>query len=136
MAEQTKPGWNYWPIVILGLVWNLMGVMNYITQTSAESVAAMPDAYRTLIETRPAWATAAFAVAVFGGAVGCILLILRRSVAVPVLQLSLLGVAVTMAHAIISAPNTQVLIGTAMSLIVAIVLLWVATLARARGWLR
>ena len=41
-------------------------------------VDAMPEAYRAIVENRPAWATAAFAIAVFGGAFGCLLLLLRK----------------------------------------------------------
>ena len=58
-----------------------MGVMNYFGQMNAEMVAAMPEAKREIIESRPAWATGAFAVAVFGGEIGSVLLLLRKSAA-------------------------------------------------------
>ena len=132
-----KPNWNYWVIVVLGLFWNVMGSLNYITQTNPEAVAAMPEAYQTLIASRPAWATAAFAIAVFAGAVGCILLLMRRKVAFQVLLLSLLGVVVTLIHAVIATGfSGQVLMGTGMSVVVAAVLLWVARMAESKGWLR
>lgn len=132
-----KPNWNYWVIVVLGLFWNVMGSLNYITQTNPEAVAAMPEAYQTLIASRPAWATAAFAIAVFAGAVGCILLLMRRKVAFQVLLLSLLGVVVTLIHAVIATGfSGQVLMGTGMSVVVATVLLWVARVAESKGWLR
>ncbi len=137
MTEHSKPGLNYWPIVILGLVWNLMGCLNFIGQSDPDVVAAMPEAYQAVIADRPAWATAAFAIAVFGGAVGCILLLLRRAVAVQVLILSLFGVGVTLIHAILAAGlSAQVLTSTGMSLVVAAILLWVAQMAKGRGWLR
>lgn len=132
-----KPGWNYWPVVILGLLWNLMGCMNYITQSNAELVATLPESYQALIVGRPAWATAGFALGVFGGAVGCILLLLRRKVAIPVLVISLLGVAVTLAHSVMVAGlQMDVILSTGMSLVVAAILLWVAQSAKGRGWLR
>lgn len=140
MTEQTKPPLSYWPMVILGLLWNLMGCANYIMQTSAETVATMPQAYQAIITNRPAWATAAFAIAVFGGAVGCNLLLLRRRVAYYTLLASFAGVAVTMIHALsvvgVGPEGQQVLIGTGMSLVVAAFLLWTSHNARKRGWLR
>ncbi|NQZ72146.1 MAG: hypothetical protein HRT60_03675 [Dinoroseobacter sp.] len=86
-----KPHFSYWLIAATGLLWSLGGCLNYITQTSPEAVAQMPEVYQLLINGRPAWATAGFAISVFGGAVGCILLLMRRRQAVPVLALSLIG---------------------------------------------
>lgn len=90
MQSQTPP-FLFWAIAIVGLLWNLIGCWNYIVQTNAEAIAQMPEVYRVLIENRPDWATAGFAVSVFGGAVGSILLLLRKRVAVGVFILSLLG---------------------------------------------
>jgi uncharacterized membrane protein len=73
--------WSFWVIGVVGLVFNLMGCINYVSQMNAENVAAMPDVYRAIVETRPAWGTGAFAIAVFGGLLGCLLLLLRKSVA-------------------------------------------------------
>ena len=135
--DMDKPKISYWTIAALGLAWNLMGCLNIIAQTNPDTVAQMPEAYGAVIASRPAWATAAFAIAVFGGAVGCILLLLRRRVAVQVLMLSLGGIMLTMVHAVLTAGfAAQVLIGTGMSLLIGIVLLWMARLASRSGWLR
>lgn len=135
--DMDKPKISYWTIAALGLAWNLMGCLNFIAQTNPDTVAQMPEAYGAVIASRPAWATAAFAIAVFGGAVGCILLLLRRRVAVQVLMLSLGGIMLTMVHAVLTAGfAAQVLIGTGMSLLIGIVLLWMARLASRSGWLR
>ena len=132
-----KPKLSYWLIAGLGLIWNLMGCMNYIVQTNAEGVARMPEAYQALILSRPAWATAAFAIAVFGGAVGCILLLLRRRVAVYVLILSLIGTAVTLAQAVgFEGFSSQVMMSTGMAFLVSVVLWWTGRTADRAGWLR
>ena len=73
--------WNYWLISGVTLIYNGAGVVNFMSQMSAESVAALPESYRLVVKARPDWATNAFAVAVFGGLVGCILLLMRKSVA-------------------------------------------------------
>ncbi len=94
MNEKAVPSvhWSFWIIGLVGLVFNLMGCMNYIAQMNTANVATMPDVYRTVIESRPAWGTGVFAIAVFGGSLGCILLLLRKSVAFHVFVVALIGV--------------------------------------------
>lgn len=91
VASGKSVGWRFWLIVIIGLIFNLLGCMNFLMQMDADSVASMPDVYRMMIETRPAWGTAAFAVAVFGGALGCVVLLLRKPLAFYLLAASLVG---------------------------------------------
>ena len=126
------PHLSFWIVAIAGLIWNLMGSMNYIMQTNPETVAQMPDVYQMIINGRPSWATAGFAIAVFGGSVGCILLLLRKNVAVPVFMLSLAGIVLTVIHA-------TMLVGmvpsSVLSVLVGGALLWYATIARRKNWL-
>ena len=112
MSELTKnkaPAWFTLVAAIL-LVWNLLGVMAYIMQVtmSPEALAALPDAERQIMENTPQWAIAAFAVAVNGGALGCLLLLLKRSLAGLFLQLSLAGVLVQMFHAFFMSQSLEV----------------------------
>ena len=127
-----KPHLSFWIVAIAGLIWNLMGSMNYIMQSNPETVAQMPDVYQMIINGRPSWATAGFAIAVFGGSVGCILLLLRKNVAVPVFMLSLAGIVLTVIHA-------TMLVGmvpsSVLSVLVGGALLWYATIARRKNWL-
>ena len=127
-----KPHLSFWIVAIAGLIWNLMGSMNYIMQTNPETVAQIPDVYQMIINGRPSWATAGFAIAVFGGSVGCILLLLRKNVAVPVFMLSLAGIVLTVIHA-------TMLVGmvpsSVLSVLVGGALLWYATIARRKNWL-
>lgn len=135
--EQKKPRISYWIIAGLGLVWNIMGCFNFLSQSNIEVVAQLPEAYQALIAARPAWATAAFGIAVFAGAVGCILLLLRRRVAAQLLLFSLIGVVLTLVDAVLSVGfNSQILIGTGASFIVAGLLYWMARLADRAGWMR
>jgi hypothetical protein len=129
----TKPHFTYWIAAILGLLWHLGGCMNYIMQTNPETVAQMPELYQLIINTRPAWATAAFAIAVFGGAVGCILLLLRRGVAVHVLLLALLAVIVVMIDTVMRVGMSPAVI---LSLLVGGAFYWYATIAQRKDWLR
>jgi len=133
---------SYWGIVVPALLWNLLGVAAYVDQVtlSADVLAAMPDAERMLYENVPLWATSAFALAVNGGALGCLLLLLRKSWAIPVLIISLVGVIVQMGHAFFIADSIEVygpggLIMPLMVLGIAIFLVWYATSAKEKGWI-
>ena len=128
----TKPHFSFWIIAVAGLVWNLLGCLNYIAQTNPDTVAQMPEVYQVIIAGRPAWATAAFAIGVFGGAVGCILLLLRKRVALPVLVISLLGVIVT---SVFTLTIVGVSPSTLLSLLVSGALLWYASISRRCDWL-
>lgn len=128
-----NPHFSFWIAATLGLVWNLTGCLNYISQTNADTVAQMPEIYQLIINGRPEWATAAFAIGVFGGAVGCILLLLRRQVAVAIFVVSLVGIMGTAIFTIMLAGAVPSMM---LSLLVGLALLWYSTIARRAGWLR
>lgn len=97
--DHKPPSW-FWAVAALLLIWNLLGVMAYIAQATMtpEALQAMSAAERALQLATPAWVTAAFAFAVFGGAAGCLLLLLRSRWALPALVLSLIGVVAQMIY--------------------------------------
>ena len=97
-SEKPNPHWIFWLAVLLGLLWNTVGILNYMAQMNPEKVAAMPEAYRAIIEDRPSWATVGFAVGVFAGTMGCLLLLLKKALAGFVFMISLIGIFVTMIH--------------------------------------
>lgn len=81
---------------VLALVWNLLGLLAFISHLmlTPEIIAQFPPEQQPLYQNIPVWVTAAFALAVIGGCLGCVLLIMRNSLAKIVLILSLLGVIV------------------------------------------
>ena len=128
--------WSFWVISVVTLIFNVMGVINYFVQMNADSLASFPESYRSIIEGRPAWATVAFAIAVFGGSLGCLLLLLRKSVAFYVLIASLLGVIVTMMHIfdVAGFSSFEIWLGVLMQLMVTAFLIWYSKLAERKGW--
>lgn len=143
MRISNRPPLWYWLVALAMLAWNGMGVMAYIAQTTMTpaALAALPAAERALYAGIPAWVTAAFAFAVFGGTGGCLLLLLRSRWAVPVLVLSLLGVIAQMSYVVVISRGYEVhgLRGMVMPAMVsagALFLVWCSRLARRRGWLR
>ena len=141
MSDQViaKPHWSFWLLGAITLLWNVMGAINFIVQFNTEIVAAYRESERVIIADRPVWATAAFALAVFGGALGSLLLLLKKRFAYPVFIVSLLGVIVSMIHALSSGINFGVdeLVGILlMPLAVAAFLIGYAKYAERKGWLR
>ena len=144
MSEEggQKPVRAFYLISGVALVWNLLGVMAYIRQVtmSQEALSALPDAERMLYENAPSWATAAFAIAVNGGALGCLLLLSRKAWAFPVLIASLLGVIVQMVHSLFIAKSIEVygpggMLMPLMVIVVSVFLVWYSRDAKEKGWL-
>jgi hypothetical protein len=141
MSQSNKPNTGFWILSILALVWNLMGVLNYIGQAfiTDDMKALLPESQRLYMESVPSWATAAFAFAVFAGVLGCLLLLLRKKIAKTFFVISLLGVLVQMAHAFSSEIEDVYGPGgiTMPILIIAfsILLVWYSRLVDSKGWL-
>lgn len=130
-------------VAAVAVVWNLLGVLTYVMTVtiSPETLQAMPEAERSLYQRVPAWVTASYAVAVFGGLLASVLLVLRRALAQPLFIVSLVAVLLQMGHALLISPLLQVSGPRAAVLPVLIVLIagylaWYAGFAKARGWLR
>jgi hypothetical protein len=129
--------WSFWVIGAVMLIWNVMGCINFFMQMNPDMLAAYRESERAIIEGRPLWATGAFAIAVFGGALGCLLLLLRKSSAVYLFMVSLLGVIVTMIHSLgvgIDFGLGEMLGIILMPLVVAAFLIWYAKLAESKAW--
>jgi uncharacterized membrane protein len=117
----------------LGLLWNLLGSMNFMMQMKADALANMPEPFHTIVANRPSWATAAFGLGVFAGTIGCILLLLKRREAIYVFAVSLVGLTVHLLP-YISGANlpaefglTNMLLVFVAPLTVAAFLLWYAS---------
>jgi hypothetical protein len=76
----AKPPASFWMVVAAAVVWNLFGVMAYLAQVTMieQAKAALPDAQQALYAAQPAWVTGAFAIAVFAGLGGSLLLAVRK----------------------------------------------------------
>ena len=143
MNDRTDGGvhWSFWIIGAVALIWNIAGVVNYFAQMNPDALATYREAERAIVEGRPAWATGAFAIAVFGGALGSLLLLLRKSAAYYLFIASLLGTIVTMIHTISIARSTidlspfEIFMMILMPLVVAAFLIWYSKQAQSKGWI-
>jgi len=139
MNDKTVRGvhWSFWAIGAVALIWNVMGIMNFFWQMNADTLAAMPELHRSIVEGRPVWATGAFAITVFGGALGCLLLLLRKSAAFYLFIASLIGVIVQMIPSFGMTGSTIdfILLTIVMPLAVAVFLIWYSKRAESKGWI-
>ena len=143
MNGETVAGihWSFWAIGAVALIWKVMGVINFFVQMNPDVLAAYRESERAIVEGRPAWATGAFAIAVFGGALGSLLLLLRKSAAYYLFIGSLLGVIVTMTHTIAIAGSTidfdpfEILTIILLPLVVAAFLIWYSKQTESKGWI-
>jgi hypothetical protein len=127
----------------LGLVWSLFGAVQFIMSLgdTVESLQAsgLTAEQAAVMTGYPGWMTAAFAFGTFGGVIGCILLLLRRASALPVLALSLLAYLALyygdIAHGVFAAMGTPQIVILTLVVAIAAALLWLSVIARRRGWL-
>lgn len=141
MNDKTDGGihWSFWAIGVIALIWNLMGATNFLMQMNPDMLALYRESERAIIEGRPVWATAGFALAVFGGALGSVLLLLRKSAAFYAFVASLLGVIVAMIHATsadIAFGLGEILGIILMPLVMAAFLIWYSKRVESKGWIR
>jgi hypothetical protein len=93
MATTPRRPWHLWSIGIIGALWSSMGVLSFVlTQLNVEAVMSQfPPEQREYFESFPFWAIACWAIGVFGGVIGCLLLLLGNRLALPVLLASVIG---------------------------------------------
>ena len=134
----APPKW-FWYVSGAALLWNVLGVLAFIGQMTMDS-ASLPPAEMAFYEATPVWATIAFAVAVFGGTLGCIGLLLRQSWAFLMLAICLLGIVVQISHSIFIGNGIEVfgpagLLLPALTFTIGVALVWFARFAENQGWL-
>ena len=139
----AKPPIWFWIVSGLAFVWNALGVMAFIGQItmSDEAMAALPADQQAAFAALPSWYMIVFAVAVFGGTLGCLALLLRKRLATALLTLSFAAVMLQQAYFwlltdIGSKQHGGQLVMTIAIPVVALLLILFARSSSAKGWLR
>jgi hypothetical protein len=97
MTNSThKPPFWYWTISFIALIWYGLGVFYYLQQAynTAHYRAMYTPEQLMVVDKMPAWATGAFALAVFAGLTGVIGLLLRKKWAKTLFLVSVAGIVV------------------------------------------
>lgn len=139
----TAPRW-FMIASIMFLLWNLFGAavfaatMTIFTDEEALAEAGLNEAQIELTLSTPTWVNVAFGVAVIFGVLGCIALVMKKKAAVPLLIISLLGVAAQNTYMYLLSDAVQVMgVGASPLVIVAaIALVPFAVFGANKGWLQ
>jgi hypothetical protein len=141
-STKNKPSIGFWIVSIVGLLWNLMGVNAYLQEAynTAEFRSNFSEPLLKIMDAKPAWATAAFAIAVFAGALGCVFLLLRKKFAKTMFIISLLGVIVQFSQELFmtNATDYYVTFGWIMTVMIPIIglfLIWISNKAISKHWI-
>ncbi|WP_372754954.1 hypothetical protein [Mariniflexile sp.] len=133
---KTKPPISFWIVSVIALFWNIMGVIQYLSQayqTESWRASLTNEQYEMVINF-PSWLTAAFAIAVFSGVFGSLGLILRKKWAYGLLLISLIAVIVQMGY-VLSQQYYDGIEMTISIILFAIFLVWFSKKSIAKGWL-
>lgn len=96
-ASNARTPWHLWVVGIFAVLWNAMGAFDYfMTQTQNEGYMSnfTPEQLEYFYGF-PSWVVAFWAIAVWGGVLGAVLLVLRKGLAVPVFLVSFISMVVT-----------------------------------------
>lgn len=127
VGNPVKAPWHLWVVGLVGFLWSAMGAMDYVmTKLRVESyMAKFTPEQLEFFYGFPIWVNAAWATAVWCGMIGCIILLLRKSVAVGVFLASLIAMVITAIHNYVLSNGLEV-IGDTFSLVFTAIIFLVA----------
>ncbi|NIV17612.1 MAG: hypothetical protein GWN47_04205 [Woeseiaceae bacterium] len=135
LPARVKTPRHLWAIGILALLWDAVGAFDYfMTQTQNEAyMGQFTQEQLEFFYGFPAWVTALWAIAVWGGLLGAILLLLRKAFAAPVLLVSFIAMALTAFHNFVLSNGMEIMgqVGTIFSAVIFMIALGLWFYARA-----
>ncbi len=137
MANSTrKPATWFWIVSVIALIWNVMGVFQYLIYTfNTESFrAAYTEEELEIITNQPAWYTAVFAIAVFAGVLGCLFLLLRKNIAKPMLLVSSIAVIIQMGYLLLVIKVGEPVMPMVV-IVFSVFLVWFSRMSAGKGWI-
>lgn len=146
MNTINKPNRGFWIIAIIALVWNIMGLFQFVAATFMQD--SMLESYKELYTEEqvalftniPSWYYVVFGICTITGFLGCIALLLRKKMAIPLFLISLLTVLVVQGYWLLGT-NTIDLMGMEavimpiIVIIICIFLYFYSKGAAQKGWL-
>jgi hypothetical protein len=143
-AIATRAPAHIWIIGILSLLWSAFGCFDYfmINTKNHAYLAQLPTDQLAYMDSLPAWLTGFWALGVWGGLAGSVLLLMRSRYAVWMFALSLIGAIVGLGYQMFATQMPASMKTGMMSMVpwliiaVAAFLLWYAWTAEKKGLLR
>jgi hypothetical protein len=140
--KKSPPVW-FWVISIIALLWFLMDISAFFMRVlmTDDGINAMPANQQHLYRNMPVWVNIVFAGEVFGGALGCVGLLLRRKWALSLFAVSILGVLSQTFHIYfrsdaISVMGASAVVMPLVAILIGIGMIVLTKSAIAQGWLR
>lgn len=141
MTTSATPNW-FKPALWAALIWNLLGVFAFIMHLmmTPEMISKLPLDQQAAYSNVPLWSTIAFAVAVFGGTLGSILLLAKNALATPTFALSLVAIFIQQFYNFIVINSIKMLGISAvfmpiLVIVIAFLLLYLSIKSKQQGWL-
>ena len=130
----------YMAAAIVSLLFMLMICFGYGVHATTDPATLALDE-RALFEAEPSWVSGAFGLTGFAGAIGAILLILRRKAAQAAMLVSLLSACVWFSGLMLVPKLRDLLMTGEIAMAIAVTaivwtIFWFARHSRQRGWLR
>src|SRR5689334_3097307 len=139
MARQPVAGW-YMIAAAASLLFMLLGCAGLIMHVMTDP-ATLPLDERALFEAEPKWVLAASAIGFLAGAVGALMLVLKRKNAEREMLISLVALIVWTVGMFVTPKFRDLLSTEQIAIIIAVLaidwtIFWFARHSRQRGWLR
>ena len=144
-GTMLKTPWHLWLVSVFAVLFNAIGVFDYVMTMVQGSTylasAGMTPAQIAHYQEMPAWMIAVWATGVWGAMLASVLILLRKSLAVPVFGVSLAAFLVSLIYTYVLTDGGEIM-GRAMAItsgvITALLLffMWYSRLMTMRGVLR
>ncbi|MFT5863312.1 MAG: hypothetical protein ACI828_001969 [Flavobacteriales bacterium] len=100
MTTTNKPNTWFWVIAVIALLWNLVGLFNFLAATFMKDALAETSTPEELelMNALPSWYFIFFGIATIVGFLACITMLMRKKSTVLLFLISLIAVLVTEAY--------------------------------------
>lgn len=133
----------FWILAVFFLLWNAMGLASFYMHTfiSYESLAILPKAEQDLYASYPLWTSIVFAVAVLGGFIGSVGMLLKKKWAKVAFIISLIAIIPQMIHNIFVTKSMEVygtgaVVMPLLVVVFGVFLVWYAGFCERKQWLQ
>jgi hypothetical protein len=140
--NQKNPLW-FSIVAVIAVIWNLIGVLQYLGDVSMsdEAKALLDPELVALMGSTPKFITALYAIAVWGGFVASVLLLLKKAKALLLFQISLIAVILNTAYYIFFTNGPEVVGEVAYYglqstvILIAVLLVYLSKKALSKNWI-
>jgi hypothetical protein len=140
-AAAVRTPWHVWVVGVLTLLWNAVGALDYVmTQTRNQPyLKEFTPEQLDYFFGFPAWVVACWAIGVWGGVLGSLLLLLRQRLAMPVFVVSFVAMVCTTIYNFVLSNGMEMMGGpgalilSAVIFLIALALVFYSRALRAKG---